>query len=64
MYMPMLYVQNILIPLQKLYGRQNGSRQHYATLLGSTASYSERKLECTFEIHANLLAYIGKLTAV
>ena len=32
----------LLVRLRKLYGRQNGTRPHYATLPGSTASYGKR----------------------
>ena len=32
---------DILVQLRKPYGWQNGTRQHYVTLLGSTASYGE-----------------------
>ena len=32
----------ILVLLRKLYSRQNGTRQHYATLPGSTASCGKR----------------------
>ena len=31
----------ILVSLRKLYSQQNGTRQHYATLPGSTASYGK-----------------------
>ena len=41
---------------QLLYGWQNGVRQHYVTLPGSTASYGERTPTCTFENHSNLRA--------
>ena len=53
------FIDNILVQSQKLlYGLQNGTRQHYVTLPGSTASYGERKQTRTFENHANLLAYL------
>ena len=39
-----------------LYGWQNGGRQHYITLPGSTESYGEHTLTCTFENHGNLPA--------
>ena len=60
-----LFEQNILIALRKLYGRHNGTRQHYATLPGSTASYGER----IQSVHSKItltqpLTYLGKLTAV
>ena len=54
----MHYWQNILVQLWKLYGWQNGTRQHYVTLPGSTASYGERTQTCTFENHGNLHAYL------
>ena len=38
---PTLYGQNILIPLQKLCGWQNGTRQHYETRWCSTTSGGE-----------------------
>ena len=44
----------VLVQLQKLYGRQNVTRQHYATLLGSMASYGEHTQTRTFENHALL----------
>ena len=52
------FIDNILVQSRKLYGWQNGTRQHYVTLPGSTASYGERKQTRTFENHANLLAYL------
>ena len=55
---PMLYWQNILIQPWKLCGWQNGTRQYYVTLHGSTASYDEHAQTCTFENHGNLFAYL------
>ena len=55
---PMLYWQNILAQLWKLYGWQNGTRQQYVTLPGSTASYGECTQTCTFEYNGNLHAYL------
>ena len=50
---------NYTVYLQRLYGQQNGTRWHYATLPGSTASYYDNHTQtCTFENHTNLLAYI------
>ena len=51
----------ILVLLQKLYGRQNGTRQHYAILPGSTASYGK----CFQSVHSKImltyvLTYLGK----
>ena len=48
----------------KAYSGQNGTRQHYATLPGSIASYGECTETRTIENHAYILVYIGKLTAV
>ena len=53
------YGQNILVQLQKLYDQQSKTRQHYATLPGSMASYGKHTQTSTFENHANLLAYLG-----
>ena len=61
MNLPTLYGQNILVRLQKFYGRQNGTRRHYTKLPGSTASYGDNTETSAFENHANLL---GKLTAI
>ena len=56
---PTQYWQNILVQLWKLlYGWQNGARQHYITLPGSTESYGECTPTCTFENHNNLHAYL------
>ena len=46
---------DILVQLRKSYGWQNGTRQHYVTLLGSTASYGERtavhsKIKLTYSL--------------
>ena len=51
-----LYWQN---KLWKLYGLQNGTRQHYTTLPGSMVSYGEHTQTHTFENHANLLNYLA-----
>ena len=56
---PKLYWQNILFRLRKLYGQQNETRRHYATLPGSMASYGERTQTSTIKNHANLLAYLA-----
>ena len=45
--------------LWKLYGWQNGTRWHCATLPGSMVSYGERTQTHTFENHANLLNYLA-----
>ena len=50
-----------IIRLQKLYSRQNKTRQHYDTLPGRTASYDERTQTHTFE---NFTCLLGKLTTV
>ena len=42
-----------------LYGWQNGTRRHYATLPGGMKSYSERTQTGTFENHVNLIAYLA-----
>ena len=59
MNLPTILWQIILHQLQKLHGRQNETRQHYATLPGSVASYGKCTQTRTFEIHANLLAYLA-----
>ena len=56
--LPMLYWQNTHVQSWKLYGWQNGTRQHYITLPGSTARCGERTQTRTFENHTNLLAYL------
>ena len=57
--LPTLYWQNILVQSWKLlYGWQNGARQHYITLPGSTESYGERTPTCMFENHNNLCTYL------
>ena len=53
-----LYWQNILVQSWKLYGWQNGTRQHYITLPGSAMSYVEHIQTRTFENHANVFAYL------
>ena len=58
---PTLYWQTILdysFKLWKLYGRQNRTRRHYATLPGSIESYGERTQTHIFENHTNLLTYL------
>ena len=56
---PRHYWQNILVQSWKhLCGWQNGSRQHYVTLPGSTPSYGVHTQTCTFENHGNLHAYL------
>jgi len=52
----------LTIQSRQLYGWQNGTRQHYVTLSGSTASCGERTHTCTFEITLTCLP--DKLTAV
>ena len=58
MNLPTLDWHDILAQSWKLlYGWQNGTRQHYVTLPGSTASYGEHTHTCTFENHCNLHTY-------
>ena len=57
MNLPMPYWQNMLVQLQKLYGRQNRTGHCYAILPDSTASYGKRTQ--TFENHGNLLTYLA-----
>ena len=45
--------------LRMLYRGQNGTRQHYATLPGSTASYGKCTQTHTLKNRANLLAYMA-----
>ena len=52
------FMDRILAWLGKLSCQQNGTRWHYTTLHGSTASYGEGTQTRTFENHANLLAYL------
>ena len=56
--LPTSYWQNILVQSRKLYGWLNRTRQHYVTSPGSMARYGECTQTCTFENHANLLAYL------
>ena len=49
------YIRSVAIA----YGRQNGTRRHYATLPGITESYGERTQTRMFKNHANLLAYLA-----
>ena len=43
----------LFVQLCKPYGWQNGTRQYYTTLPGSTESYGKRTQTRTFENHAN-----------
>ena len=56
---PTLYWQNILVWLQKLYGLQNETRQHFATLPSSMESYGECTQIRTFKTHSNLFANLA-----
>ena len=56
---PILYWQNILVRLQKLYGLQNETRQHYATSPGNMESYGECTQIRTFKTHSDLFAYLA-----
>ena len=51
--LPTLCWQNILAQSWKLYGWQDGTRQHYNTSSGSTASYGELTQTCTVH-YANM----------
>ena len=66
MNLPTFHWQTILNQLWKLYGQQNRTRWHYATLPGSTASYGEHTQTCTFENYAdfNSLTTVGYLLDV
>ena len=59
MNLPTFYWQIVLIQLQKLYGQQNGTRQHYATLPGSSTSYGKCTQIHTFKSYANLVTYLA-----
>ena len=48
-----------MVRLRTLYDRQNRTRQHYATLPGSAASYGECTQTRTFKNHVNQLVYLA-----
>ena len=53
------FIDNIVVQSWKLLcGWQNGTKQHYVTLPGSTASCGECTQTCTFENHSNLHTYL------